>query len=228
MARGVRSTPAAGPSALIAPPLVETEIDPFLETRKSAKEQTIEALQRSAKKIRNSKGRIRRARFLTEVEMLRMQNFSPKETADILGCTYQQVTHALTTIRKNANQTDQLLRLDQIGIPLATDNVLRGIMDGDKDYTLRLMDGRGMFRTHKSIEAQITKTVLEMKVSVVMPEHLIGKDLPVPRPGSIVGAPVTIAAAALPATPEPEPARLVTIETPAGKTIAVMGEKDLS
>jgi len=228
MARGARNLPAEGNASIMAPSSAPGAVDPFAETRKSSLDQTVEALQRSAKRIRNSKGRIRRAKFLTEVEMLRMQGFTPKQTADILGCTYQQVTHALTTIRKNCNQTDQLLRLDQIGIPLAVDNALRGIMDGDKDYTTRLLDGRGMFRTHKSIEAQITKTVLEMRVSVVMPDHLVGKDLPVPRPGSIVGAPVTIAAAALPATPEAEPARLVTVETPAGKTIAVMGEKDLS
>ena len=222
MARGAKSTPADDNTAILVPDA--TTADPFAATRAQTRALTVESLKKSATRIRNTKGRIRRAKFLTEVEMLRMQGFSPKDTAEILGCTYQQVTHALTTIRTNANQTDQLLRLDNIGIPLAVDNVLRGIMDGDKDYTTKLMDGRGMFRTHKSIEAQITKTVLELKVSLVMPDHLVGKDLPVPRPGSIVGAPVTIDV--LPA-PTPE-SRLVTVQTPAGPTLAVMGEKDLS
>jgi DNA-directed RNA polymerase specialized sigma24 family protein len=46
---------------------------------------TVDELIKSRKRVWNTKGRLRRARFRTEVEMLRLEGFSPADTAQILG-----------------------------------------------------------------------------------------------------------------------------------------------
>lgn len=196
-------------------------VDPLAASAESARQQTVESLVKAKKRVWNTKGRIRRAKFMAGVIALRLEGYSPADTADILGVSRDQVYRALQTCRKDADMSNQLLRLDQIGVPTAVDNVLTGIANGDKEYTLRLLDGRGAFRTHKSIEAQITKTVLTMRVDVTMPLHLVGQAVPVARPGSIVGSPVTIDVPALPASP-------VVIQTPAGSTRAIAGAPDLT
>lgn len=224
-----KATPAVPlTTALLGDPAVPVNpfapADPLAAARAASKEATLDSLQRAKRRIRNPTGRIRRAKFLTEVEVLRMQGFKPQDTAEILGCSFQQVSLALRQVRENAGIIDQLDRIDKIAIPLAVDNAIVGILNGDKEYSLRALDGRGIFRTHKSIEAQVTKTVLEMRVSITMPDHLVGRDLPVPRAGSIVGAPVTIDAELVPeraALPAP---RLV--PTMAGG--AVVGVPDLT
>lgn len=204
--KGAPAAPSIA-STVTGPPPEYDPADVFTKNRQDSHADTRDTLVRTAKRIRSTTGRIRRAKFLVAVDTMRMQNFSPRETAEILGCSYQQVTGALMTIRKNADTSAQLNRLDQIGIPLAVDNVLNGIRDGDKEFTLRLMDGRGMFRTHKSIDAQVTQTHLELKISVVMPDHYLTAQVPPPRPGSIVGSPMTFDAVVVPnRDPVPVPA----------------------
>jgi hypothetical protein len=177
---------------------------------------TVDELIKSRKRVWNTKGRLRRARFRTEVEMLRLEGFSPADTAQILGVSRQQISAALKWVRENADMPSQLERLDKIGIPLAVDNALLGIEQGDKEYTLRLLDGRGIFRTHKSIESQVTQKVLMLQIQVVDARQVEGAAA---RPGAIVGVPETFNPA-LPVIDQkaiPEPA-----------AVGVSGPADLS
>lgn len=179
---------------------------------------TAAELKETIRGTRDRKGRIRQAKFVAAVLALRFEGFREHgEIAQILGCSVQQVSGALMRVRRDATIDQQLDRIDQIAVPLATDNVIDGIARGDKTYTLRVMDGRGLFRVHKSIDAQIKKTVITLRVDMTPPKHLPpDAPLPGPKPGSIVGASELTRdnAPALPA--------LTTVETPSGETVAVL------
>lgn len=155
---------------------------------KAARE-TAKELKATVRQTRDRAGRIRQAKFIAAVLALRLQGFKkPAEIAQIIGCSVQQVTGALQRVRTDATIDQQLDRLDQIAVPLAIDNVIEGIINGDKHYTTRLMEGRGLYRVHKSVEAQVKQTVLRMEIKMTVPPHLEGKPLPMAKQGAIVGA----------------------------------------
>jgi hypothetical protein len=140
--------------------------------------------------IRDRTGKIKRAKFHAAVLALRWEGFSPKQTAEILGCSHARISDALLRLREAASMDEQITRIDQLIVPLAVDNLARGVMDGDKSYTMKVLDGRGVFRTHKSVEGTIKKTVMVLMVKTEMPPHLAPDSIPMPLPGSIVGAPL--------------------------------------
>lgn len=159
------------------------------ETAVLAATATLDEIQRVQSKTRDKDGRIRRGKFIGAVLGMRYEGHTPKEIAELLGCSHQQVTYALTQIRRDADLDAQVRRLNAIAVPLAMDNAVRGVMNGDKDYTLRVLDGAGVFRTHKSIQGEIKQTITSLSVVLEMPRHLVGQPLPLPRAGQIVGAP---------------------------------------
>lgn len=181
--------------------------DPYrplaLEQRKGiekAVEAQLEHLARVQTAIRKPDGRIKRAKFHAAVLALRWEGYGPRETAEILGCSFDKVDAALLRMREAASIEDQLIRLDNLIVPLAVDNVARGVMNGDRQYTLKVLDGRGVFRTHKSQETHVKKTIAILKIQTTMPAHVAGMHIPMPLPGQIVGAALIPGAA----TPEPE------------------------
>lgn len=149
----------------------------------------LEKIQRTSANTRTKDGKLRRGKFIAAVLALRYEGFSPKQTAELLGATPHQVTYALKQVRKDATIDAQITRLDQVVVPLAVDNVARGVMEGDKEYTLRVLDGRGVFRNHASVKQDIKAEIVQLSVSLTMPAHLVGKALPMPKAGSILGAP---------------------------------------
>lgn len=216
-AAAVAARKAARVARAIAKEDAKRVVDPVVQ-RQQRQQQAVDDTQteidRLAKRIKNPQGTIRRAKFIAGVLALRMQKYSKAEIAGHLGVSESSVARALVAIRDNSAASDQLMRLDQIGIPLAVDNVLNGLVDGDKDYTQDLLKGRGMYRTHKSIDAQVTKTVLEMKIIVTDPRpEMIAGSAPA-RPGSIVGAPMTIDAVVVPEKALPAPVGVGAPELP--------------
>lgn len=172
------------------------EMDPYAALGEEIREQrvlagveTLERIKKIQSSTRNASGRIRRGKFIAACLSLRWEGFTPRETAEILGCAWQSVTYALTQIRRDADLDAQVERLHKVVVPLAMDNAARGVMNGDKDYTLRVLDGAGVFRTHQSIKADVKQTITTLSVTLQMPAHLEGKALPLPRAGAIVGAP---------------------------------------
>lgn len=148
----------------------------------------LEHLAKTQAAIRGNDGKIKRAKFHAAVLALRWEGYGPRETAEILGCSFDKVDAALLRMREAATIEDQLIRLDNLIVPLAVDNVARGVMNGDRQYTLKVLDGRGVFRTHKSQETHVKKTIAILKVQTTMPAHISGASIPMPIPGSVVGA----------------------------------------
>lgn len=165
-------------------------------------ERTLAELKKTVDETRDRTGRIRKAKLVAAVLALRWQGFTPKQSAEILGCSQQAVVGALTIARKDSTISEQIDRIEKLGIPLAVDNALRGVMNGDKEYSLRMLDGRGVFRTHKSVEADIRVTKLEMSIRVELADGVPSGDAAQIRPGSIVGRP------AIDVTPAPPPLAL--------------------
>lgn len=172
------------------------ELEPFAildETLRAGRVQsaieTLGKIQRLQSSTRDKDGKLRRGKFLAACLTLRWQGHTPEQTADILGCSRQSVTYALNQIRKDAALDLQVKRLTDVIVPLAMDNAARGVMDGDKDYTLRVLDGAGVFKTHKSVQGEVKQTITTLSVQLTMPAHLEGKPLPMPRAGSVLGAP---------------------------------------
>jgi hypothetical protein len=177
-------------------------------------------LRRAVKRSRDDKGKLRRARYVAEVLALRMTlapgKNTPADIAKVLGTSPASVGRVLQMVRDDASLPSQLDRLDTIAMPLAVDNVIRGIIAGDKAYTMKFMDGRGLFRVHKSIEAQITQTTLTFTVEMKMPEHLRGQPLPPPLPGAVVGASILTARNGAPAGSTPTPREAELLPAPLG------------
>lgn len=151
---------------------------------------TLEHLRKTEARTRTKSGKIRHAKFLAGVLALRFEGKGPAETAKILGVDVSRVYRALTLVRSDAAIEKLLDRVDQVILPLAIDNAAKGVMNGDKDYSLEMLRGRGILRTHKSIDAQVKQTILTLEVRLTEPDHLKGREMPMPRIGSIVGAPV--------------------------------------
>jgi hypothetical protein len=163
---------------------------------------SLDELKATVAQTRDRTGRIRKAKLIAAVLGLRWQGFGPKESAEILGVSQQAVTGALTIARRDASIGDQIDRIEKVGVPLAVDNAIRGVMDGDKEYSLRVLDGRGVFRSHKSVESDIRVTKLEMSIKVDMPPGYDPLNAGGVRMGAVVGKSV-IDAHALP-VPDPE------------------------
>lgn len=154
---------------------------------------SVEALLDDIKAIqtetRDEDGRIRRAKFVGNVLALRAEGFTPQKTAEIMGVSPLAVTSALALVRKDATIKDQVDRLTSLAVPLAMDNVIRGVMNGDKDYTLEVLKGAGAFRTHKSVQSEVHQKIEQLSIVTLIPAHLNGQPLPLPRAGAVVGAP---------------------------------------
>lgn len=185
-----------GGGAADAPPAAATLETATRESKKQSLDATLKEVATAQTAIYRKDGRIKRAKFHAAVLALRWEGFSPKETAELLGVSASSVDKALLRMRKAASMDSQMDRIDQIIVPLAVDNLARGVMDGDKQMTLKVLEGRGAFRTHKQVDATIRKTVLSLTIKTEMPAHLGKNAIPMPQPGQIVGAPIVLPSAA--------------------------------
>lgn len=144
------------------------------EVRKHQELAVAETLQRIRDiqtSTRDREGKIKRAKFKAAVLALRWEGLGPDESAKILGCTRAAVDTALMHLRKSASLDDEIKRIDAQIVPLAVDNLARGVIMGDKEYTLRVLDGRGVLRSFKSVEAQVTRRDLKLTVVTTLPPH---------------------------------------------------------
>jgi len=88
-----------------------------------------------------------RRRKLTQLALaLRAEGASVNEIAAELGVSSVTVTGWFTTHRREIS-TDKIdVMLDQIAVPLASENLIHGLLAGDKQYTLETLKGRGHLR----------------------------------------------------------------------------------
>jgi hypothetical protein len=168
---------------------------------------TLERIKRIQSATRKPDGRIRKAKFKAAVLALWWEGRKPPAIARILGVSRDKVIRALAAMREDSDLTLQLDRVHQIVVPLAVDNLVQGVLARDKDYTLRALEGTGIFRGHKTNEVVTKKTVFRLEVKTELPPGVTIDNLPQAKPGAIVGAP-SFAPPPAPkqiAAPEPAP-----------------------
>lgn len=164
-----------------------------------------------------------KARRIQKALMLRIQGYSNYEISLALGVAESTVTGWLTTHRRQVSKEELEDYIDQSILPMAVENIAHGVQAGDKDYTLAVANGRGVFKRHSEgdgrapteiptmrivFEAQTTAQAAQAHgtvVGVVAHPDDERKALPAPKPvgaastvpqGEVVGAP------AIPTTPE--------------------------
>ena len=88
-----------------------------------------------------------RRRKLTQLALaLRVEGASVNEIAAELGVSSVTVTGWFTTHRREISTEKLDAMLDQIAVPLAAENLVHGLLAGDKQYTLETLKGRGHLR----------------------------------------------------------------------------------
>ena len=137
--------------------------------------------------LRTRAGRIKDAKFKAAVLALRWEDFTPKETADILGTTVGEVKAALRKMRDQAELDDHIKTIDHEILPIAIDNLAQAVLQGDVGVSERIARGRGVLRTYKQVESSITKRTMKLTIDVKMSGADGAKLVQSVREGSIVG-----------------------------------------
>lgn len=107
----------------------------------------------------------RRAMKLTQKALaLRVQGWDVVDIAAELGVAPQTVTGWFATHRRMVDEQQIDAMLDSIAVPLATDNLIHGLIAGDKDYTLETLKGRGKLRRHAEGDGKLPAALPELRI----------------------------------------------------------------
>jgi hypothetical protein len=116
--------------------------------------------------------RARQRRLLTQRALiLRAANWDLNDIAAHLGVATSTLTRWFTQHKRGVDAAEIDAQLDQIALPLATENLIHGLLAGDKDYTLDTLKGRGKFRKHSDVDGPVDRTLptLEIKFTIEQP-----------------------------------------------------------
>lgn len=114
---------------------------------------------------------------------LRLAGQTHREIAEELGATVFQVRRLLQQHAPKRKLFEDII--DGRALPAALDNLIVGLEAGDKDYTLKTLEGRGLLVKHTHQEGQAPKSAFQFNIVVEAPAD--GHRDPVI--GSIVGEP---------------------------------------
>jgi hypothetical protein len=92
------------------------------------------------------------ARLIQEALALRAQGFAVPEIAESLRVAPPTVVGWFAKHRRQLADTAVDDALEQTAVPLATENLIHGLLAGDKDYTLETLKGRGKLRRYSQGE----------------------------------------------------------------------------
>lgn len=78
-----------------------------------------------------------------------------REIAESLNMSERHVLRVAKRGKKDQVVEREIARLDREGMPMAVENVLDGLQERDKDYTLEFLKGRGVFKQkHEAADVQ--------------------------------------------------------------------------
>jgi transcriptional regulator with XRE-family HTH domain len=167
-------------------------------TQESAERAAVQKATRRAKRegspVLGTGGRAkerRRKLILTQQALaLRATGLSTVEVAKALGVSPHTVTGWLTAHRRTlaAGEIDALL--DEIAVPLAAENLVHGLIAGDKDYTLETLKGRGQLKRHTAGDEKPTGALPALSIVFEAPVSIGGQQLNAagsPTRGTILG-----------------------------------------
>lgn len=116
-----------------------------------------------------------RRRILTQKALIMLSEGERMiDIAEMLGVTVGAITGWIARHKQKVRIADIDLRLDQIALPIATDNLIHGLLAGDKDYTLETLKGRGAFRRHSDANITLPETLPDLVVRFEAPPAAAG------------------------------------------------------
>jgi DNA-binding CsgD family transcriptional regulator len=146
----------------------------------------------------------RMSRRMAEICADRMQGLTYREIAELRGLSVKTVGNLLYEARQRAHLRDVPDLLTHAALPLAVDNLVEGLREGDQKYTLATLKGLGAFAAHAKQEQNINANAgMTLTLKVEMPE---GRELRDPETliGEVVGLPRELGAPAHAAADEHE------------------------
>jgi hypothetical protein len=134
-------------------------------------------------------------RLITEQALLMLADGDPLiDIADALGLAPGTITGYITKYKQRVRKGAVDLQLDRIAVPLATTNLIHGLLAGDKDYTLETLKGRGHLRRHTADNSTVKHEIPPLVIRFEKPTHSMD-----PTTASNIGGGRVVGAAALPA-----------------------------
>lgn len=134
-----------------------------------------------------SKTTARRLKLTQRALAMRVAGHSVNDIANVLSVTPSTVVSWFTQHAREVSLDEIDDKLDRIAVPLATENLIHGLLAGDKDYTLETLKGRGRFRKHVEGDGKPNTDLPELRISFEMPEaRPIDAAVPI---GVIIGQP---------------------------------------
>lgn len=125
---------------------------------------------------------------MAQVVALRILGLSSSQIADKLGIAVNTVNQHLYVARAKGKLSDVGAILDHQAVPMAMDNVLAGLAEGDKEYTLEVLKGRGAFRTHTHQASTGSTGPMHLQIQVELPKSAHGTIIDVGA-GQVMGKP---------------------------------------
>lgn len=126
-----------------------------------------------------------RDELIAQAVAYRILGYDIPTIADAICAKPQAVRCYLAEARERGQAHASIARLlDDHALPMAADNLIEGLKEKDKDYTLATLKGRGAFVAQS--KSDTTQTVTKLEVQVSMPTT------PAQSPdleGQIVGVP---------------------------------------
>lgn len=92
--------------------------------------------------------------YLAAVLALQVMGYTRPRIAEMLGLATSTVHKILYRGRKFGGINDVTDRMDLEAVPLAVENTIAGLHQGDKDYTLEVLKGRGVLKAHQQVKQE--------------------------------------------------------------------------
>lgn len=134
----------------------------------------------------------RRIKLTQQALDLRASGHSVGEIAASMGIAPSTLTRYFAQFRRDLADGAIDDQLDQIAVPLATENLIHGLLAGDKDYTMETLKGRGVLRKGKDEgkgDGEIPALVIRVEHKGPTPSTTTVAVAPPRSHGHIVGTP---------------------------------------
>lgn len=116
-----------------------------------------------------------RRRIATQQALVRLsEGDHVRDIAEDIGVSLHTLTGWIARYKHRLKEAEIDERLDKIALPLATDNLIHGLIAGDKDYTLETLRGRGKLRRYTNADETVHHDLPELKISFEMPNASVG------------------------------------------------------
>jgi hypothetical protein len=135
-----------------------------------------------------------RRRILTQKALLlRHEGYRMIDIAEQLGIATNTLIGWIAQHKQRLKLTEIDEQIERIALPIATDNLIHGLLAGDKDYTLETLKGRGKLRRYTNQDANIVHELPTLRVEFTTPPAAAGYRPEEIAMGRIVGAPALAA-----------------------------------